>query len=209
MIDGHFFKLKNDLYAFIKDKIFEELKQNKYDFIKSIIEKAEQISYECIQASKNINKDLSFWQFLEYFDIMHRLRFPWTSLFPIDEAATEYIQEYARKNSLDFDDIFASLPQLTNSISEDQKMLLQFQYEIKKENLQFSIEYIQAKKPALSIRIQDYQIETEYLGTHHMWGEGRTILKLMQAIETAHENNKIPSAPKHFDLEILAIMAEA
>jgi phosphoenolpyruvate synthase/pyruvate phosphate dikinase len=186
-VDGHFFKRKDDAYVFIREKVYSEFKNNTYDFTKSILKKAEELSTQCIKSAEGISGLLSFDEFKKYFEMMHRLRFPWMSFFPIDQGSSRYLKEYAESHALNVDDVIASLPQLPNTLTEDQKKLVEFKKKIDSAKLEYDIEKISKANDSLSKDLLAYQRKTEYIGTHHMWGDPRTIDRLLSAISHAHE----------------------
>lgn len=208
-IDGHYFRYKDDGYSFIKEKVLQELESGRLDFINLMLQKAEEFSLECVSYSKKVPEKLSFLDFEKYYEILKKLRLPWMSCFPIDEAVNLYLKKYTESKNIPFDDLVLKIPQLSNSLTEDQKRLVLFKKSIEEQNLDFDISTIETKDSDLAKEIRQYQKETEYIGTHHMWGEPRTLEKLFSAIKNSSENIEKEKQEVSTDIaEILETMAK-
>ena len=59
-IDGHYFRLKKDAHAFVKEKALKEFREGKYEFVESILDKAKKLCKECIDASEKVGQPVSF-----------------------------------------------------------------------------------------------------------------------------------------------------
>lgn len=117
---------------------------------------------------------------------MKRIRFPWNALFAVGDAADEYLKSYAKDHDKSYDELALMIPQLGNTLTDDQKMLFKFKKQIQDKKLRFDLQNIAENDRALATNIVDYQKDTEFIGTHHFWGQPRTLVRLMDAIKQVH-----------------------
>ena len=151
---------------------------------------AEKLSNECIEMANGLGPKPTFEDFMKAFELMSRLRFPWMACFPIGDGGEEFVNRYAVEHSIAVDKVGEMIPQLSNSLTDDQKELSRFKAQIEKEKLPFDIVRIGEVNPALAKKIKDYQKKTEYIGTHHFWGDERSIDRLMDAIKNSSLESK-------------------
>ncbi len=185
--DGHFFVRNTGAYPFIKGRILGEFQRGESVYAHAILDVAERLSKECVARGVSREPHKTFEVFKEDFDLMRRLRFPWWSCFALSDAADEMIAVYAHDQKVSVDEISAALPQLPSSLTQDQEKLVAFKKEIEEKQLPFDLDVIREEDMDLASRLSSYQKETEYLGTHHFWGEPRLPKVFMEALTKAKD----------------------
>jgi len=198
-IDGHYFVSKDGTHPYLKERIGKEFKSGNFDITLKILDLARSISGECVKLAEQLSRKnkVTFDDFMRAFDIMSRLRFPWMSCFPLGDAGEEFVHEYVKKRKLTLEKVMEMIPQLPNSVTDDQRALSRFKSKIQKAKLPFDISAIERKNPTLAKEIKQYQKETEYIGTHHLWGDARDLARLVEAIKnSSEESNSIVEVKK-------------
>jgi phosphoenolpyruvate synthase/pyruvate phosphate dikinase len=177
-------------YIWIKDACYKQFKEGKYTLAKEILKLGDKFGDECIELSKTIKEAAAFSEFEETYELMKRIRFPWMACFAVSDAAEMILKEYSELHDESLDDISAAVPQWENSVNKDQKTLNHLKKEIEKSKLGFSFKTIKLHNESLAEEIEKYQKETEFIGTHHFWGEPRMMERLMDAITHAVDSHQ-------------------
>ena len=198
-------------YTWIKEEVFKEFSSNKYDLARNILLLGVDIGDQCVELGKNAKIDSSFSDFEYAYELMKRLRFPWMACFAISDAIETKLKEYSIKNKLNLEDVYSAIPQIKNSVNDDQKVLNQFKIKIDSENLPFDFVKIDLADKTLAKELKEYQKETEFIGTHHFWGEPRKIDMLIDAVvhatpigEKTEENSDYKDLKDLFKIVALA-----
>lgn len=199
-VDGHCFLPKDGLYFKLVKIIEQEFESKDLAFTSSILRLAESTSRQCLELAKSVKNRPSFDEFLLAFNTISRLRFPWMASFLIGDAAEKFINQYAIAEKIEVDKVREMVPNLNNSLTDDQKKLYYFRMKIKEKNLPFNIVKIEKGDPFLTQEIKNYQKETEFIGTHHFWGEERNLTRLLEAIENATQVNNDNQVYKNRDI---------
>ncbi|MGB5019050.1 MAG: PEP/pyruvate-binding domain-containing protein, partial [Candidatus Moraniibacteriota bacterium] len=185
VVDGYFFLPKDGSYTELREQIRKEFESGNFNITTKILNLARAISDECIDMANRLKRNPTFEDFITAFNLMARLRFPWMACFPIGDAGEEFVNQYAAMHNIRVDEVGEMIPQLPNSLTDDQNELSKFKEQIEKEGLPFDVTSIEDKNPLLAEKIKEYQKKTEYIGTHHFWGDERNIDRLMDAIKNA------------------------
>ncbi len=197
VVNGHYFLPKDGTYSQIRQRVQSEFQTGEFVLTEKIIGLAQELSSQCVTMAHQLGAAVSFEDFIRAFDLMSRLRFPWMASFPIGDAGSKFVDEYSVEHHMRVDEVTELIPQVPNSVNVDQQQLSRFKLQIEKEQLPFEIEAIQAKNPSLAQEILRYQKETEYIGTHHFWGDERSLPRLMDAIKNASVSSEGESKEKN------------
>lgn len=198
-IDGNYFIPKNGAYKQIEDWAAKEYESGDFVISEKIIGIAERLSNECLKMADGLNSDLSFDDFKKAIELISDIRFPWASCFPIGDTGEKFLHKYASEKNITIQDATELIPHLPNSLNDDQKKLSELRSLIESKGLEFDIEKIRQADPKLASDIEKHQKDTEYIGTHHFWGDERTVGRLLEAVknsspvkeETSLTENKI------------------
>ncbi len=185
-LDGNYMFPNNGAYPFIRDLVAKEFKEGKSDTAKKILHYGEVLANECLKLSHSLGVDATVSELMDSLEAIKRIRFPWMACFAVSDAADIYLKNYADKSGISVDVLNSKIPQLANMLTEDQKKLFIFKQEIEKNKLPLNLAVIKEKNIELAGAMEKYQKETEYIGTHHFWGEARTMNKFIEAI--GHSN---------------------
>jgi phosphoenolpyruvate synthase/pyruvate phosphate dikinase len=200
-LDGHFFVRNTGAYPYIQERILGEFQSGKTNYADAILDVAQDLTEKCTERALQIGTHSTIEDLERDFDLMRRLRFPWWACFALSDAADTMIEGYAKEQGLSIDDITAALPQLPSSLTRDQEALQSFRQEIESAGLPFDLVAIEKANPELVARLVSYQKQTEYLGTHHFWGEARLIPVFMDALQKAHALEEYESVHAYTDIE--------
>ncbi|KND47453.1 MAG: pyruvate, water dikinase [Parcubacteria bacterium C7867-004] len=198
--DGHYFVRTDGAYARITDKVRSEFEAGSTTYADSILAIANELSEECVHRAGEAGSHDSIEQFEKDYNLMRRLRFPWWSCFSIGAAADGMIGEYAKAHNLAADDIGAALPQFPSSVTRDQDALTDFRKELEEKKLPFDMDAIQQQDAGLASRLAEYQQNTEYLGTHHFWGDSRSMPAFMEALSKAEPSHEATASDPYPEL---------
>jgi len=192
LVDGHIYIELCGTYTEIAEQVYGELVAGNTDLGDKIIATAEQIKNDIEVLLKKFDGRYDSVEFIKKaFDEHRRLSFPWIGIVAVGDGIEKFIQEFCYKNNKKFEEITANFPELRTSVSEDQKRLYKFKQSIVViTGDDFSLGAIKAKSPTLAQELADYQKETEYIGTHHFWGESRFMDKLLGDIKDAELYSK-------------------
>jgi phosphohistidine swiveling domain-containing protein len=186
-VDGNFMLAEEGAFPRVRERVFKEFEEGKYEFAKKILDIAKDISDKCVEMARTLPLTTPVSSLDEPFTLLAHIRFPWLVCFAISDAADRYLAQYAKNKSLSVDELSAQVPQLENSLNDDQKKLTYFRKKIEALGLAFDVAEIREKEPQLAKELDEYQSSTEYIGTHHFWGEPRTMERLLEAVSHANK----------------------
>ena len=185
-IDGNYFYEENKLCDEIERKCYNELKKGKSTIIDYFINISKKITIEIeklmIEYEGNYN-DIMFIK--KSFELQRRIRFPWFALLIIDFSVERYLQEISQKNGDKIEDVIKLAPDYETFVHKDNFKIYEFKNKLEELNLSkkdFSKDLLYKKNFRLGQEIATYQKETEFVGTHHFWGEPRTYDKFITEI---------------------------
>lgn len=196
-----FLRLKDGLMSEIIDKVYDEIKLNKYELTRSFFEYLEEIFLKIdklIEDYKGKYDSREF--FVKAIQLNTELKFPWWNNFSISNSVDRILNEYSENNNIPLDRLTSLMEMLPNDVSKDENTLRRFRSEFKKLriNKEEDIGFIRKKSKKLAQNLIDYAEESEYIGTHHWWGDPRDITKLIEDIIKVgdKQQQKNPKVPK-------------
>jgi hypothetical protein len=208
VLDGYYFVAARDAYTHIKTMAANEFRSGSFDVTNKLFGLAESRCDECIAVAHALPSKATFEDFRSAQKLQEQLRFPWNACIAIGEAGEEFVARYARENNLRIEEAAALIQDLPNSITLDQRELRSFKRHIDGKDLSYDILAIEKKDPEFAAKIRAYQRDTEYIGTHNFWGDGRTIARLMDSICDATSVGKQGGEIRN-DIEGFKIIARA
>lgn len=206
-LSGYFLYRDPGTYTDIRERVLKELKEGKKDFAEKIFAAAQKCIQQCDTRAKEVRGTDEINAFFDSVPMLQQIRLPWFSCFAVGEAVDACLKEYAERHGVGIDELSRSVPTLENSITADQKRLLVFAGRIKKAGLPFDFSRIQAKDSGLAEELERYQLETEYLGTHHFWGDPRSMPRFIEALASTTANHDESEVKNYPELENIFVVA--
>jgi phosphoenolpyruvate synthase/pyruvate phosphate dikinase len=192
VVDHNFYIYQTGTYEKLVKTIFAELTAKKQkltiEYLFKTSEKIEQFANKILrQYQNNYGSD----EFLKAsFQLHLDSVFPWEAMFTyMEDAVEQAIEHLGKKHDMSLADIQALVPQRKTLSMQDGDKLRKFKKEFKQLGItkKTSFSNLVKKHPALAKRLEKYQKDTEYTGTHHLWGDPRQMSGLLEAIFLVNE----------------------
>lgn len=193
VLDGHFLIKKTNYYQQIIDVVYQEIDSRRRPLIDYLFKVAKEFDRDAAAFLRQGNSNnLSYIK--RSFALNKKAMFFWTCSLVFDQAIEKRVAEWA--SHLDQDEFLsAGKADIIPPSIIDRKELISWKTKLLKLKLSDSDGWNEIKKrdPNLAKKLQQYQQQTEYVGTHHYWGDPRKMPQLLEQIWESSDNKSKPS----------------
>jgi len=196
VIDGHYLLSQQGAYRVLRDIFIKEYYTRHTHSSSNIINLAETISRQCMRRVARHCLGVSYKDVVKTYGLLQRLRFPWMICSSIGDAGEQYLASEALREGLDFKELKEYIPHIPTILDHDRKYLNVLKRYIQDKKLSFSFKDMLRDDPVFAQTLSLYQKKTEYLGTYHFRGKGRTMARFMKALQDSKEVYRVHSKIK-------------